>query len=171
MDIQIKEPIYIFFNLPNLFFNEDSRSKFQVNLGEDLFLDVTYEILQNNFKASCLKYPNTYHGSYDHCKITEIEKRIVSKLDCTAPFINKPSLTNSLCTGDKAKNSSESFMNYANMLMPTCPDPCINMLTSFGIPLVTKNGNDAVGRVRLYFKNIIKFTEDYVSYNFLRLRF
>ena len=82
MDIQIKEPIYIFFNLPNLFFNEDSRSKFQVNLGEDLFLDVTYEILQNNFKASCLKYPNTYHGSYDHCKITEIEKRIVSKLDC-----------------------------------------------------------------------------------------
>ena len=75
VDIQIKRPIYIFFNLPNLFFNEDSRSKFQVNVGQDLFLDVTYEILQNNFKEHCLKYPKTFNGSYDHCKIKEIERR------------------------------------------------------------------------------------------------
>ena len=170
VDIQIKRPIYIFFNLPNLFFNEDSRSKFQVDVGQDLFLDATYEILQNNFKEHCLKYPKTFNGSYDHCKIKEIERRIVSEFGCTTPFINKPTLTDKLCTGKKALNASQSFMNYANMLMPSCPDPCINMLTTFGIPLTSLNGNDKVGRVRLYFKNIIKFTADFVSYNSLRLR-
>lgn len=170
VDIQIKKSIYIFFNLPNLFFNGNYRSKFEVNLGEDLFLDVTYEILQNNFKKRCKKYPNAYHGSYDDCKMRQIEKRIVSMLNCTTPFINKPMLTKELCRGEHALNASNSFMKFANMLMPTCPDPCINMLCTFGFPFKSQNGNEEAGRVRLYLKSIVKYTEDFVSYTFLRLR-
>ena len=167
VDIVTRRPIYIFFNLPHLFFNEDSRSKFEINTGQDLFLDVNYEILQNNFQQTCKKYPSTFLGSYDECKIKEVERRIVSDFNCTVPYIVEPTLTEEICDGQKASNASESFMNLANMLMPACPDPCINMLTTFGFPLLSQNDEDC-GRVRLYFKNIIKFTEDFVSYNFLR---
>ena len=168
VDIQIKKSIYVFVNLPNLFFNEDSRTKCQVNNGHDLFLDITYEILQNNFKKRCKKYPKTYHGSYDDCKMKQIEKRIVSMFNCTIPFINKPNLTKEICTGKNALNASKNFKIFANMLMESCPDPCINMLSSYGFPTGSRSVNDSGGRVRLYFKSIVKFTEDFVSYNFLR---
>ncbi len=159
----------MFFNLPHNFLNEDSRSKFEASPGQDLFIDVTYEILQDNFRAQCKKYPRTYDGSYDECKIKQIERRIVAELNCTTPFIIEPTLTKVICLGEKARNASDRFMDLANKLMPNCPDPCINMLTTFGFPLLSDNGNNSVGGVRLYFKSIVKFTEDFVSYNFLRL--
>ena len=91
-------------------------------------------------------------------------------LNCTTPFINKPTLTKELCRGEQALNASNSFMEFANMLMPTCPDPCINMLCTFGFPFISQNGNEEAGRVRLYLKSIVKYTEDFISYTFLRLR-
>lgn len=168
-DIKIKKQVYMYFNMPHNFLNEDSRSKFEASPGQNLFIDVTYEILQDNFRAQCKKYPKTFAGSYDECKVKNIERRIVSELNCTTPFINEPTLTNVLCVGEKARNASDSFMDLANKLMPSCPDPCINMLTTFGFPLLSQANNNSIGGVRLYFKSIVKFTEDFVSYNFLRL--
>ena len=168
-DIKIKKQVYMFFNLPHNFLNEDSRSKFEASPGQNLFIDVTYEILQDNFRAQCKKYPRTFNGSYDECKIKQIERRIVAELNCTNPFINEPTLTDVICSREKARNASDRFMDLANKLMPNCPDPCINMLTTFGFPLLSENGDNSVGGVRLYFKSIVKFTEDFVSYNFLRL--
>ena len=169
-DIKIKNKVYMFFNMPHNFLNEDSRSKFEASPGQNLFIDVSYEILQDNFRAQCKKYPKTFDGSYDECKVKQIERRIVSELNCTTPFINEPTLTDVICLGEKARNASDSFMDLANKLMPTCPDPCINMLTTFGFPLLSQNDMNSTGGVRLYFKSIVKFTEDFVSYNMLRLK-
>ena len=51
-------------------------------------------------------------------------------------------------------------------ILPECPVPCVNMITS-GIPSITKR-NDKKGKVSIRFKNLVKVTEDFVSYDFLR---
>ena len=74
----------------------------------------------------------------------------------------------SYCKGDtigKAINLYKTSMRY--LKDEECPDPCINLYASFGFPFISKNRND-FGRLRMYFKSIVKVTEDYVSYDFLR---
>ena len=48
-----------------------------------------------------------------------------------------------------------------------CMDPCVKTVTYFGFPFITSNDNPT-GFARLYFKNIVKVTEDFVSYDLLR---
>ena len=69
IDVEIKKSIFVYFSPPNVFYDSDSKSKFQVNSDEDLFLDSTYEILQNNFKENCKKYAETYELSHNACKM------------------------------------------------------------------------------------------------------
>ena len=51
--------------------------------------------------------------------------------------------------------------------LPKCASPCVNMQTTFGFPFFSNN-NQSTGFVKLYFKNIVKITEDFVSYDLLR---
>ena len=67
------------------------------------------------------------------------------------------------------KNATQYLktVRYTNTL---CPEPCHRILTWFGYPIVTENiAYNGTGFVRLYFKNIIKVTQDFVSYDLLRL--
>ena len=48
-----------------------------------------------------------------------------------------------------------------------CPEPCVKLLTYFGYPHIQKNIN-STGIVNLYFKDIVKVTEDFISYDLLR---
>ena len=47
-------------------------------------------------------------------------------------------------------------------------DPCVKTVTYFGFPFLSDDTID-YAYAKLYFKNIVKVTEDYLSYTFLRL--
>ena len=49
-----------------------------------------------------------------------------------------------------------------------CMDPCVKTVTYFGFPFLSDDDID-YAYAKLYFKNIVKVTEDYLSYTFLRL--
>ena len=74
VDIHFSKSIYVYFNMPNQFYNDDSKSKLVAHVGEKLFLDITYEILKNNIGKTCKSYNDK---SYDFCKATEIKRRIL----------------------------------------------------------------------------------------------
>jgi len=40
----------------------------------------------------------------------------------------------------------------------------------FGFPYINENKESQTGSAKLYFKSIVKITEDFVSYDFLRYR-
>ena len=167
IDVEIKKSIYLYFSPPHVFYDSDSKSKFQVNANEDLFLDSTYEILQNNFKDNCKTYPNTYELSHNACKMEIAEQKINTEFNCSVPFIQNRDRANICLNQTIANTASTIFGDHTFKVLPECPVPCINMITIFGFPFIRKR-QDNIGRVRLYFKNIVKVTEDFISYDLLR---
>ena len=163
IDIKFFKSLYIFFNMPNQFYNDDSKSKLVANVGEKLFLDITYEILKNNFGKTCKSYRN---NSYDSCKATEIKRRLLKKFNFTVPFLT--SSKHKLCsTKEISREASKYFIELIYTEIERCASPCTNMVTIFGFPSYNKVDEEK-GFVRLYFKSIIKVTEDFVSYDLLR---
>ena len=166
IDVEFKMSIFLYFSPPNVFYDSDSKSKFQVNVGEDLFLDSTYEILRNNFKENCIKYPETYELSHNACKMKIAERNIITEFNCSVPFLQNRS--RGICKNQTiASTASNIFGENTFMVLPECPVPCVNMITIFGFPFIRKR-KDNIGRFRLYFKNIVKVTEDFISYDLLR---
>lgn len=162
-DIMFSKSIYIYFNMPQQFYNDDSKSKIQANVGERQYLDITYEILKNNFAKNCKSYNS---NSYDFCKATEIENIIWAKFNCTVPFLTTSTVN--VCNMKKISGeASKYFYKLIYTKLDQCPSPCTNMMTNLGLPSVTKD-DAKIGFVRLYFKSIVKITEDFVSYDLLR---
>ena len=156
--------IYIYFNLPQQFWNDDYKSKIQANVGERLFLDITYDILKNNFAQNCKSYD---HQSYDLCKDTQVEKEIINKFDCTVPFFSTSKYK--LCsTKESTYQSSDHYYYSIFTQVDNCPRPCTTMLPTFGFPTYNKLNESTTGFVRLYLKSVVKITEDFVSYDLLR---
>ena len=137
--------------------------KLEANFGESLYLDITYDILKKKFAKSCNSYQ---YNSYDFCKETEVEKRIMKKFNCMVPFLTT-SAQRVCIAKNKSEKASEFFKNLIFSKSSECPPPCTNMLTMFGFPSYSKN-DGRKGYVRLYFKGIVKVTEEFVSYDLLR---
>ena len=49
-----------------------------------------------------------------------------------------------------------------------CIDPCVKTVTYFGFPFLTEDDEIDYAFAKLYFKNIVKVTEDFLAYSFLR---
>ena len=162
VDIVSKMPLYVFLNLPGQFYHEDARSKIQVNTGESLFLDVTYEVLKINNDPSCSHYDR---DSYDRCKLDQVGHFLDKNLGCTVPFMENT--TSAMCRNETAGLASQIFKDRIGTQVEACPEPCAKIITFFGFPFISKNGK-ATGFCRLYFKNIVKVTEDFISYDLLR---
>ena len=163
VDLVSKMPLYVFLNLPGQFYHEDARSKIQVNNGESLFLDVTYEVLKINNDPSCSHYDD--HASYDRCKLEQVGDFLDQTLGCRVPFIENTSSL--MCQNETAEFASKIFKDRIGTQVEACPEPCAKIITFFGFPFISKNGKNT-GFCRLYFKNIVKVTEDFVSYDLLR---
>ena len=163
VDIVSKMPIYVFINLPDQFYHEDARSKVQVNTGESLFLEVTYDVLKINNDPLCTKYDE--NEDYDSCKIQQVQKILEQTLGCSVPFVEKRD--GLLCEPEKAGAASKMFTDQIGTQLEACPEPCVKIMTYFGFPFLTRNSK-LTGFARLYFKNIVKVTEDFVSYDLLR---
>ena len=168
IDVEIKKTIFVYFSPPHVFYDSDSKSKFQVNVDENLFLDSTYEVLQNNFEDKCKTYSENYELSHDACKMELAYQKIITKYNCSVPFIQKRNRAVNICKNQTiANNASDIFGDHTFVVLPECPVPCVNMITIFGFPFISKR-HDNLGRFRLYFKNIVKVTEDFISYDMLR---
>ena len=73
------------------------------------------------------------------------------------------------CSGSKARKASELYRHYYKISDDACPRPCHNMIFYFGYPIIQERMNKThLGLSRIYFKKIVKVTEDFVSYDFLR---
>ena len=150
--------------MPNQFFNvNNARSKLQANVGQKLYMEITYEILKENYAKTCKFYDL---NAFDNCHIAEMEERILKKFNCTVPFLTNPK--HKVCSSKKNyKEASKYFSSLQLRQFAKCASPCVNMLTTFGFPFFSNN-NQSTGFVKLYFKNIVKITEDFVSYDLLR---
>ena len=49
-----------------------------------------------------------------------------------------------------------------------CKEPCVRTVTVFGFPFLSDDDKIDFAYAKLYFKNIVKVTEDHLSYSFLR---
>ena len=113
VDVVAKRPIYVFINSPHTFYNEDSRSKIQVNINESLFMEINYEILISHHSDSCRMYSNIDIDTYDDCKIGQVEKMIWDKFQCSVPFtksFNKPQ-----CQETAGYEASQYFKDITGM--------------------------------------------------------
>ena len=169
VEMRFKRNIYVFLSIPFRFLDIFSRSKIQGNIDEDLFLEANYEILKNNHGKMCNKYSDGYADSYDKCISLNLEKKIKAEFNCTVPFFEKSEGNQKLCRGNRAKMASEYYYQY--FTNSSCPEPCHTMISWFGYPFVTKRPEyKGTGFARLYFRKITKVTEDFVSYDLLRLK-
>ena len=88
------------------------------------------------------------------------------ELNCSVPFyLDADENTLPFCKGEAAKEASKILtMSLKNVLTP-----CTSMAVQFGIPNVeytTKNQDS--GSLTIYLKNVVKVTQDLVSYDLLR---
>ena len=144
----------------------NSRLRVASKASKKMYVPVTYEILRSNHDPHCRKYAwNSYAGSYDQCKESDLEMKIKTKFNCTVPFVGKQPGT--LCHGSVAKKASKEFMDHFQRESEHCPQPCLNILTYFGIPTYT-NATNGIGRAQFYFNTNVKVTDDFVSYDLLR---
>ena len=127
---------------------------------------VNYEIFKTDFDdmAKCNKYSySTFAGSYDEIKMKETEKLLIKRLNCTTPFsLNLGS--EPICRGSNARLASKIL----DSAIKTVFTPCTTMTTSFGYPFSSKSHGNSTGFARLYLKNIVKLTQDIISYDLLR---
>ena len=84
IELYLLKTIYIYFNVANSFWNDNSRSKLQANVGEKLFLEITYEILKSNYGNNCKTY---FRNNFDTCKEKLAEEMVVAKYNCSVPYI------------------------------------------------------------------------------------
>ena len=82
VDVISKKKILIVFNPPGQFYT-NSRSFIQSNTGQNVYVEVPYEILKSNHDPNCKIY------SYDKCKASKMHEKIHSELNCTVPFAMK----------------------------------------------------------------------------------
>ena len=166
--VVIRKPLNIFIDLPHVFYNGIPSTRFMANTGENLWLEVSYEIFQTNFDDNCKKYSQTYKESFDACKFEAINKKIDRILNCSVPFLIEPNKTANIC--QNATVSRRAYRIYSNdrpKILPECPVPCVNMITSFGYPIIEKR-EDNKGKVYIFFKNFVKVSNDFISYDLLR---
>ena len=127
---------------------------------------MNYEIFKTDFDdmAKCNKYSSsTFFGSYDEIKMNEIDKLLKNRLNCTTPFsLNLGS--EPICRGSNARLASKIL----DSAIKTVFTPCTTMTTSFGYPFSTKSHGNSTGFARIYLKNIVKLTQDFISYDLLR---
>ena len=160
---EIKKDLEIFFNIPFQFFT-NSRTRIIAEASKRIYLPVIYEILMGNHDPNCRKYSNSFSASYDQCKESYIKEKLKRKLNCTVPYVLESEAV-PLCQGSVAVKASKMYKEYFQKDSAECPKPCQTMLTNFGWPKFS-NGS---GRAQFYFNNIVKVTEDFISYDLLRL--
>ena len=69
-----------------------------------------------------------------------------------------------VCKGEAAKEASKILkMSLKNVLTP-----CTSMAVQFGIPVGHRTENSDSGSVTIYLTNVVKMTQDLVSYDLLR---
>ena len=170
-------PIYIYVNMPGQTTNENSKSKVEVKMKQRLFIDVTYEVFELNDEEKCFKYSQEY--SYDNCNFNGLEKYFTN-VGCSVPYVKS---NVSVCK-DKDLISKvfqiiclpldnpllkviNAFDNILGVVEP-CKDPCVKTVTYFGFPFLSDDEELEFAYAKLYFKNVVKVTEDYLAYTFLR---
>ena len=169
--IDIKKTVYMFINLPHIFLNAKQKSKIQVNTGEKLEIEASYEILQTHFNDNCRKYSQTYDQSYDACRFEAVAKNLNNAMNCSVPFTYKQNRTKDICRNEAVAERAfwDIYMKHFWGSQPECPVPCVNMITSFGYPIVKKTRRkENKGEVDINFNGLVKVTEDFISYDLLR---
>ena len=168
--VDIKMSVFIFITLPYTFFNGVQSSRIQVNTDETLQLEASYEILQTNFDETCKKYSWKYDQSFDACQLEAFNRKIVTNMNCSVPFMFNPNRTIDVCQNlTVAKKAWKFYLDHTWKILPECPVPCVNMIPTFGYPNIGKGGfRGSKGTVFLLFKDLVKVTEDFVSYDLLR---
>ena len=127
---------------------------------------VNYEILKTNHGgSSCKKYSSHFRGSLDDFKIKEQKRMLKTKLNCSVPFhLDSDKDTPPFCRGEAAKEATKILtMSLKNVLTP-----CTSMAVQFGIPNKSRTENRDSGSVTIYLTNVVKVTQDLVSYDLLR---
>ena len=134
-----------------------------------MFWKVNYEILKTNHGgSSCKKYSSHFSGSLDDIKIKEQRRIIDSELNCSVPFHLYSNYSNEnilpFCRGEAAKEASKILtMSLKNVLTP-----CTSLAVQFGIPDGHRTENSDSGSVTIYLTNVVKVTQDLVSYDLFR---
>ena len=162
--VRLKKDLEMFFDIPHHFYT-NSRPRLIANTKERLYVQVTYEILKINYGHNCKKYSPSYTGSFDECEKIDMEEKIMKQLNCTVPFLMKPG---NMCVGKIAEKASELYEEYFESESPNCPHPCHKMVSTFGMPKHQPENISRKVKARLYFNNVVKTTEDFVSYDLLR---
>ena len=165
-EIHLLRDLEIYIDIPFQFYT-NTRSRIFANANEKLlYIKVNYEILKINHGHNCRKYSDAYSGSYDQCKVSDMERKIQAKFNCSIPSMK--SQPENLCKGPVTKNASQVFYEYFKSESTKCPQTCTKMTPIIGMPK-HKAARGRGGKARLYFDNIVKVTEDFVSYDILRL--
>ena len=164
LQVDTKIDAYVFVSIINNFYNEDTRSKIMIKVGERLFIDVNYENLYTYDDASCRTYSHKSNESYDRCKWKSVGDMVYKKFKCSLPYVDTG---HPFCKGNKTRPAYNLHWTNLNLLVKDCPKPCANMLANFGFPFRDPY-KENVGAVKFYFKVLVKVTEEYISYGFLR---
>ena len=96
-------------------------------------------------------------------------KNLNNAVNCSLPFTYKQNRTKDICQNEAIAKRAFWYIYARDFFgsQPECPVPCVNMITSFGYPIV-KKGEDNNGRVDISFNGLVKVTEDFISYDLLR---
>ena len=170
LEVVTKINTTVYVSLPFNFYSSDTKSKVEFKTGEYLFIELNYDILkiQHDETRVCRNYSNVDSDSYDNCKLNRATKIITQALNCTLPFVDD--IKYSFCEGDLIKEALSLYSSSMYYLKDSeCPVPCTNLYASFGFPFIDSSDKD-LAKMRMYFKTIVKVTEDYISYDILRYK-
>ena len=119
----------MFINLPHIFLNGIQKSRIQVNTGEYLILEASYEILQTHFNDNCKQYSQTYDQSFDKCKFEVMAKNLNTEINCSVPFIYKQNRTKDICQNEAVAKRA-FWLIYIRDIFDTFEVPRKDLTTS-----------------------------------------
>ena len=76
-EIHLLRDLEIYIDIPFQFYT-NTRSRIFANVNEKLYIKVSFEILKINHGHNCRKYSDSYSGSYDHCKESDMEDTLTT---------------------------------------------------------------------------------------------
>ena len=125
IEFYLKMSGYIYVNSEGQFHNRDSFSKVEVKLGNCLWIELTYEVINQTMEGTCTRWKPfrsiqfkresafslmnhldrySANESFDECNEREAERHLNEMFNCTIPAINSP---NNLTVCPPNGNASE----------------------------------------------------------------
>ena len=158
----------VFIHTPGMFIKGNEQANTYVEKGKRYQIDIRYEIRELiDYGGDPCNTDKNYQ--LDVCYAKETEKRSLTTVGCITPYgSNKTNICTDVNNGKVALDIYRNFSFSDSMNYEECYYPCSYLIVSSKNPAIYSS-NSSLGKVTLYFPQLIQETKTQYTYSWLSL--